>query len=462
MIRARAVNDAVARLQCATWPLLRRDFTRAFNGLLATQWWPEERLRELQEQRLRALLMHAWLNVPFYRSQIDAAGLNPCTATLDQIRHLPILEKATIQTQGTNLLCRGLTPGQMGLIESHTGGSTGEPLTFYLDAVSITGNVAEIRRDWFLCGYQAGDRLAFLWGSDPDSRGHISAKGRLKDYLQNLVWVNTFNVTADDLRIAHRRLLSFKPALLVGYVSSLTLFATLIRESGLTPLRPKAIQTSAEVLSADQRQLLEDTFACKIYDRYACREVGSMAHECEAHAGLHIMAENNLVEIVRESGEPAAAGETGYVVVTNLLNRAMPLIRYRLGDLAVPREGVCSCGRGLPRLHRVQGRSADVITAPNGKLLHGEFFTHLFYNIPGVRQFRVEQIDLRRLVIEVVPGTGFRSDSLDSLVHAIHEHADRDFVVEYALRDTLPPSNSGKFRFTTSRIAPVLSEESIP
>jgi phenylacetate-CoA ligase len=174
------------------------------------------------------------------------------------------------------------------------------------------------------------------------------------------------------------------------------------------------------------------------------------------------MAENNLVEIVRESGEPAAVGETGYVVVTNLLNRSMPLIRYRLGDLAVPRKGPCSCGRGLPLLQHVQGRSADVITAPNGKLLHGEFFTHLFYDIPGVKQFRVEQIDLRRLMIEVVPGMGFRTESLESLVDAIHEHADRDFIVEYALRDALPASNSGKFRFTTSRIAPILSKESIP
>ena len=119
---------------------------------------------------------------------------------------------------------------------------------------------------------------------------------------------------------------------------------------------------------------------------------------------------------------------------------------------------LCECGRGLPRLHGIQGRSADVITAPGGKLLHGEFFTHLFYKIPGVRQFRVEQTELRRLMIEVVPGQGFSLDSLDSLVDAIHEQGDQDFVVECVVRDSLPSSNSGKFRFTTSTIGPDLSK----
>lgn len=460
VIGARPLNDAVARLQYSVAPVTRREFSRALKGLLATQWWPEDRLRELQEQRLRALLMHSWLNVPFYRAQIDAAGLNPRTATLDQLRSLPILEKATIQAEGTNLLSHGAIAGEVGVFENHSGGSTGVALTFYQDRAYYRESVAERQRDWSLCGYRSGDRVAFLWGSAPDSRDHTSAKGRLKDYVQNHVWINTFDVTVDDLRAAHRRFLSFKPALLVGYVGSLTRYANLIHEDGLTPLKPKAIQTCSEVLSAHERGLLEDAFGCQIYDRYACREAGSLAQECEAHAGLHIIAESNLVEIIRESGEPAAVGETGYVLVTNLLNRAMPLIRYRLGDLAVLRGGACSCGRGLPMLDHVQGRTADVITAPNGKLLDRRFFTQLIWSIPGVRQFRIEQMDRRRLVLEVVPGTGFRRGSLDSVVDAIHEQGDRDFIVESVMRDTIPPSKSGKFQYTTSRIVPVLPEGS--
>ena len=176
MIGARKFNDTIARLHYATWPLLRRDFTISLNGLLVTQWWPEDRLRALQEKRLQDLLTHAWLNVPFYRSQIDGAGLNPRTATVDQLRSLPILEKATIQAESAKLLSRGVFPGQPGLITNHTGGSTGEPLTFYQDEEYFTGSMAELRRDFFFCGYRPGDRQAFLWGSDRDFLANIDRR----------------------------------------------------------------------------------------------------------------------------------------------------------------------------------------------------------------------------------------------------------------------------------------------
>lgn len=418
-----------------------------------TQWWSWDDLRALQLRKLRALIEHAYRQVPFYRRRFDQAGVTPRDIqSPDDLARLPLLTKQDIQQNLGTLMAEGLT--RAGVRENHTGGSTGQPLTFYQDRNFSAWDHADKLRNYRMAGYRLGMRWAFLWGSDYDAQAHKGWRGRLWDRLiYNLIWINTFDLTTETLTRAARELAAWQPQLLVAYVSSAMLLARVMQARGIYALRPRALQTSAEVLTPAARARLETTFGCAVFDRYGCREVGNIAHECDAHQGLHILAENNLVELVDADGRAVAPGQLGRIVVTNLNNYAMPFIRYEVGDLGVAAAQACACGRGLPLLTTMVGRAADVITSPSGKLLHGEFFTHLFYKIHGVEQFRVAQETRAELRIQLVPSADCDRAKVARFLEAtIHQHADPAFRIRFEWCDRLPPAASGKYRFTLSSV----------
>jgi len=183
------------------------------------------------------------------------------------------------------------------------------------------------------------------------------------------------------------------------------LFARYLDQRGLKAYRPCSIVTSAEGLEPDERALVERVFGCPVFNRYGCREVSVLASECPAHTGLHVMAEGLLVEIETPQG-PAGPGEMGSILITDLLNDGMPLVRYRIGDLGSWAPGECPCGRGLPTLERIWGRAYDFVGTPDGRRYHGEFFMYLFEDLrranAGVQGFQVTQDGD---VLVVCPGT---------------------------------------------------------
>lgn len=448
-------------IRAAFWARYGRSpYGRYAEFLEKSQWWNPERVQVLQQRKLSAMLEHAYAHVPFYRQRFEAAGLRPADIQSPaDLAQLPLLTKRDIQDSTDSMLAAG--NDRRALIENHTGGSTGVPLTFYQDAEFRAWSDADKLRNYRMAHYQLGMRWAFLWGSDYDASAHKGWRGKLQDrVIYNTMWINTFDLTADTLSVAAEQLVRFQPEVLIAYVSSATLLARLVRDRKIAGIRPRAIQTSAEVLTPDDRALLEQTFGCEVFDRYGCREVMNIAHECAVHRGLHLLAENNLVEFVDAQGRPVAPGQVGRIVVTNLNNRAMPLIRYEVGDMAIPAGELCLCGRGLPLLRSIVGRKTDIITSPSGKLLHGEFFTHLFYNLSGVYQFRVVQETRTDLRIQLVPGPGFdQPAALAFLEHTIHRHGDPAFQVRFELCDQLAPAASGKHRFTISHVPLDLSED---
>lgn len=429
---------------------------RYFRELQQSQWLSSSELVQLQLRKLRKLLVHAESKVPFYRRRFGEAGLDVRqVAGLEDLRRVPVLTKEEIQQDPEDLTA---TAGADKMHLNHTGGSTGEPLAFYQCSNFRERSKGEMLRDYTLCGYRVGDRVAFLWGADYDARAHNSLASRILDRVgMNLVWINTFGLDRDKFPGYAAFLSEFKPELLVGYVSSLTMYARYVREHSELAIRPRAIQSSAEALSTDDRKLLEETFRCGVFNRYGCREVGNIAHECEKHSGLHVLAENNLVELLDSEGAPVKPGEPGCVVVTNLNNYAMPFIRYEIGDVAVESEEQCPCGRGLPLLEKVVGRTYDIITSPSGKLVHGEYFNHVFYRVEGVRQFRIRQGADRGLTVTLVPGEGFdRSEACARIEEIIRGEIDPAFEIECEVVDRIETTASGKYRFTSSEVTPKL------
>ena len=273
--------------------------------------------------------------------------------------------------------------------------------------------------------------------------------------LRDPLWLDTGFLTESALHNFHKALLGYKPRIIQAYASAAVLFARFLEANGLRPHRPHAIVTSAEVLEDADRALVERVFGCRVFNRYGCREVSVIASECEARQGLHVMAEGLVIEIETPTG-PAAPGQVGSVLVTDLLNHAMPLIRYRIGDLASWAAGTCSCGRHLPRFERVAGRVTDFLSGADGRLVSGVFLaTYVVGHRPSLGQVQIHQREKGVVIYRIKPGTGFNPDSdRDYLVTATRAHLGGNTRVEVELTDSLPAEPSGKYLFSHSTVTP--------
>jgi phenylacetate-CoA ligase len=426
----------------------RADRWQAYRSLSRSQWLSADELRLFQDERLRVIFEVA-RRTQWYSRLLPAPEV--CARHPRQVlADLPPLTHSDLQF---NLDAISVPEGlRSDAHEYHTGGSTGTPIKLYESPLHWARVRAEHYRDFEMCnGFRMGERRLFFWGSDADSRDHAGLRANVRDTLANERWVNAFgsaDLAPERASVIIRRM---KPRLVVGYVSTLLGIAR-----GLTdpPSSIRAVEAGAEVLTPDNREIIERGFGARVFDRYGCREVGNIAHECDDHSGLHLLMENNLTEIVDESGSEVTAGSEGSVTVTSLWNTATPLLRYQLGDiarLADPGNMKCRCGRGAPKLAIVMGKSADVIWTPGGRGLHGEFFTHLFYNQP-VRNFRVEQTEIDRLEVMVVPDAGYGDHVKRQVCETISRHGDPAFVVHWQEVEEIPTTPSGKHRFTVSRL----------
>jgi phenylacetate-CoA ligase len=419
-----------------------------------TQYLSADELRHLQERRLQALLQHAYARCPFYRRRFDRAGVCPNDIrALEDLRALPILEKRDIQEHGSAMLAQDWPAND--LLRNQTGGSTGEPITFYLTSERKCSRAAATLRHNRWAGWQIGDRAAVIWGAVRDKPAD-TLRSRLRGaLLRDPLWLDTAAITEATLANFHHALWRYRPTIIQAYARSVVLFARYLRERRLRPYRPLSLITSAEVLESEDRDLLESVFGCPVFNRYGCREVSVIASECTAHRGLHVMAEGLYVEIDTPAG-PAAPGQRGNILVTDLLNSAMPLIRYRIGDLGSWASGTCPCGRCLPRIEKIAGRVTDFLVGCDGQLVSGVYLaTYVVAQRPSLGKVQIHQRQGGRLTWKLRPGPGFnlQADG-EYLRRATREHLGAGATAEIELVDELPASPSGKFLFSCSSVTP--------
>jgi phenylacetate-CoA ligase len=279
--------------------------------------------------------------------------------------------------------------------------------------------------------------------------------------LREPLWLDTANITEASLVAFHTALKRWRPRIIQAYARSAVLFARYLRGHRWTPHRPHALITSAEVLEEEERRLLEEVFGCPVFNRYGCREVSVIASECPAHSGLHVMAEGLYLEIETPHG-PARPGEMGAVLVTDLLNFAMPLIRYRIGDMAAWAEGNCPCGRGLPRLERVAGRVTDFLVCCDGRLVSGVYLaTYVVAQRPSLGQVQIRQHRPGAVTYRIRPGRDFsRFSDLEYLKITTRRYLGEQTEVDSELVEELPAEPSGKFLFSRSTVTPALLAQS--
>jgi phenylacetate-CoA ligase len=418
-----------------------------------TQYLSTDELRDLQWQRLRALLDHAQEHCPFYRERFRQAGLGPADLRgPEDLRLLPPLEKREVQEQGPDLVADNWP--RHDLIANQTGGSTGTPIAFYLSRERSCSRLAATLRHNAWAGWQVGDRAAVIWGA-PTDQPAADLRGRLRRLLlREPLWLDAGCLTRENMTEFHTTLLHYRPRFLLAYARAVVLFARFLKARGWVPHRPDALITSAEVLEDADRLLLEEVFGCRVFNRYGCREVSVIASECPAHSGLHVMAEGLYVEVETSRG-PARPGETGSILVTDLLNHAMPLIRYRIGDMGAWAAGSCPCGRHLPRLEKIAGRVTDFLVGSDGRLVSGVFLaTYVVAQRPSLGQVQIRQDRPGAVVYRIRPGRDFQPErDLDYLRRATRVYLGPDTAVEAECVEDLPAEPSGKFLFSRSTVA---------
>ena len=411
------------------------------------QWLPPSELRALQRQRLSDLLSFSGRHVPYYRGLIKSLGLPPLQLADPQyFSRFPILTKDLIRSADKRLVSENLS--RNGLTPNDTSGSTGEPLRFFTDYQSATTcKAAEIRgKRW------TGWRSVSLWGSPIDEQRHGNLRARIHGWMTGSRLLSSYDLSRDMMDRYIDEIYDFEPVLLVSYAGPLEQLAIHCLERGVCFASLKGIITSAEKLWPHQRATIEEAFGLPIFDRYGSREFGIIAQECDARNGLHIFVDRIYLELVNNDGQPCAPGESGRILLTDLDNYGSPMIRYEIGDRATwSSSSACPCGRGLPLLEQIDGRTLEVVSTPTGNRIGGTFWTLLFRSRPGIRQFQVIQEQLEGVQIYFVPDTVFDPECLDYFRRKIIEKSGDGFSVEFVEVDRIDLTESGKKKLVVSR-----------
>jgi phenylacetate-CoA ligase len=402
------------------------------------------------QERLHALLLFAKHNVRYYRDTFKSAGVDVASASPGaDFWRIPTLTKCSIRDHLQDLIAD--TADRSRMFPNATGGSTGTPMKFYQDrqVQAVSDAMDAYVRGWW--GIKPYDRTASVWGADREFHT-LSWKERLYHWRMRTRSLNAFRMTDESLLEFCRMLVRWRPPYLVGYASALEALARCAASHQLDALRFRAIRSAAETLWPAQRQLIEQTFQSPVYNFYGSREVPNLAAECPEEKRLHLISTWRYVEITDEQGHALPAGEPGYILVTDLSNYTMPFIRYKNDDMGRLAKEPCPCGRPSPVLEDLLGRSSDLIRTPHGDIVHGEFFTHLFYGRSDIRQFQVHQTALDRLVVRYVPIGEPSKAFIDELPAMIRARLGENVrvVMEPCAQIPVPPS--GKHRFTISDV----------
>ena len=347
-------------------------------------------LQALQRLRLAALLQHAAAQVPYYRELLGAQPIGDRPEDIEAVlRRLPPLAKQTIRARPESFVAAALPLARR--MANDTGGSTGSVLRFYVDANSRDARAAATHRFWAWCGVHPTDRQAMLWGAAFDAPTARGWRERARQALHPLLFLSSFRLDDATLKQYLASLESFRPQLLTAYPSPLLALCAAMPPGYRIPSL-RAVLCSAEQLFPAQRARIEASFGLPVFDRYGSREFGNLAQECEVHDGLHVAADRVLLEIVDDEGRPCGANQPGEILITDFDNFVQPFVRYRTGDLARWLEGPCPCGRTLPRIGGIEGRSFDLVQTAAGRRIAGTFWTLLLRRVsPRITEFQIVQ-----------------------------------------------------------------------
>jgi len=425
-------------------------FRRALDELTKTQHYSQSQIDEYQNVRLVRLIRYAYQEVPYYRELFDRVGLKPSDIkSKEDLHKIPVLTRKDVHENSQKLIAANYPLNK--LIHGHTSGTTGTPLSFYWDKnTCVYTNAVDWRqKNW--AGIEYGDPISLFLGRTIVPPDRERPPFWQKDHIHNQLWMSSFHMNEKNLPYYFDKLSSFKPLAVEGYPSTLYILARYLLKNNTT-FPVKAAFTSSETLLPIQREVIEKSFKCKIYDFLGMAERVIFATECEHHSGHHLNFEYALNEVVDGDNNPVEQGQQGYLVGTSLQNFAMPFIRYKTSDVSRIRTIGCPCGRAMQLIDEVTTKAEDIVITPEGKMISSSVLTHPFKPLENIRESQIIQEDVHNLLIRIVREHGFDESSTQKLISSIKERVGESMNIHIEYVEHIPRTSSGKFRWVISKV----------
>jgi len=441
------------------------DLLKNIRKFQESQWFAQERLQAMQWERLSRLLNHAYRHVPYYQDTFREIGAEPGDfRSLKDFAKFPTVTKRILQERLADLTASNITRAE--LVKGVTSGSSGQPTHYIQEKSSNRIRTAAGKRLTGIAGYDLGQKLFYLWRDSPFiiegdqvrlatevQKRPSSVLGKFKQAIHSRFGVENQTLRVDptlmtesEMANMYEQLRLFKPDVVISYVSTLYMFAQYLDSNRLVgEIAPRSVIVSSETLYPYQRELLERVFRCSVYNRYGLSETGIVAIECPVRQGLHLNQ-----EILHMESVPDLAGSS-QLVVTDLINHGMPLLRYETGDSGRVIEERCACGRGLSRIVDLSGRIIDLLPTRMGGYVNGQLFA-TFHWIEGVKQYQVIQEKLDAFKIRIVQTPAFVETNLTPMIEIIRKRfgGDTSIAVEYV--ESIPFTRGGKYKLVVSEV----------
>ncbi|KJS28681.1 MAG: hypothetical protein VR64_23460 [Desulfatitalea sp. BRH_c12] len=419
-----------------------------YHSLLKTQFAAHATIQEQKLDKIKNLLRHAYESTVFYKERLNQTGIKPRDIkSLDDLKKIPPLTREDLNSQLQALISDRYSKDQIHY--DKTGGSTGLSTQFVRSNECLAIKKATEFRFNSWAGWKPGERILYYWSPIQDfSSNNKKPNEIIQKYFRKRLALYAGKLNPEILAQHAEKWKKFQPHLVRAFPSSLQMFAEYLNENNISPYSPKAIITVGETLNQFQRALFEKTFRCKVFNCYVSRECGNMASECNEHDGLHVAEELIHIEVETENDD------VGNLLITDLSNFAMPLIRYRIQDMSKIKLGKCSCGRTLIKLNLESARLSDYIVSPvdNTKIGGVTIIHYLLAEGPRVGRFQIIQDKKNHLLIKM---SGSKSDNQKGIAH-IHRTIDTLFegkmLTDIEFVEHIPFLKSGKYQFIRREI----------
>lgn len=450
-IRLKFFDRLLGRIAYTTWDTKEGHVRLSeYKALKQQERWPYKNIQALQVKKLNNLIRHAYATSQWYKKVMDDIGLDIAQAiTLDDLKRFPITTKKDIRENTAHFISSQYNPDTMP--KAKTGGSTGVSLNLFFDEhCQKLRNGAQMYADAF-SGWKPGARIAAVWGNPPVEK---TPKEKLRAFLlDRMIYLDTMDLNPQSMGAFVERWRQFQPDMIFGHAHSIYIFAKFLLEQNITDLRPQGIVATSMMLLEHERHIIEEAFQANVSNRYGCEEVGLIAVECELHKGMHINSSHIILECLDENGQAVPYGTPGKLVITDLNNYGMPLIRYRVEDVGVFSERACACGRTTPILERLEGRVADFLKKPDGGQVAGvSLVERTLTKIPGIEQMQLVQEQLNEIIINRVKGPEFTSATDNLLLTEFNQVFGPDVTLVIHDVDKIPQEKSGKYRFSICKV----------
>jgi phenylacetate-CoA ligase len=429
--------------------LKKHDTVRIKKEMEQTQWLSQSELKSLQLTKLKAFLIDVEQHVPYYQKLFKELNFVPHEIqSLADLNKIPLTNKATIRFNTEQLKA----DNTVGLSRFNTGGSSGEPLIFYIGRKRVSHDVAAKWRATRWWNVDIGDSEIVVWGS-PIELGKQDKVKAIRDKFLRTTLIPAFEMSSIKLDIFIKEIQSIRPQMLFGYPSALSHIGAHAEKTGqlLNHLGIKVAFVTSERLYDYQREKIETVFNCPVANGYGGRDAGFIAHQCPS-GNMHITAEDIIVEIIDEQGNVLPIGESGEIVVTHLATSDFPFIRYRTGDIGRLTDEICSCGRGLPLLKEIQGRTTDFVIAQDGTVLHGLALIYVLRDIEGIESFKIIQESLDKTKIQIVKNEKYVTTAESIIEDVFKKRLGNTVEIEFEYVSEIKKEASGKFRYVVSHV----------